>query len=433
MKIYETRKDTNNFLKETDVDLSASSYVNIGIGNPKQTIDGFGGAFTEASCYMLANLSASDRRKVLENYFGSNGNNYNLARLTIHSCDFAMSNYEYVRDKDDVNLDSFDIKADFDYIIPIVKEALEINPNIKFLASPWSPPSFMKTTNMMNHGGKLKQEYYDRWALYFVKYIQKYQEIGIPIWAVTVQNEPSAVQTWESCIWTGQEEAIFVRDFLGPKFIENNIDTKIVVHDHNRDDVNDRVDQMFTDPKVRELVYGVGIHWYVVEEYENLTTLHDKYPEQHIIFTEGCCELGIGYKTGEWKNGEKYAYEIINNFNNYCESFLDWNLVLDHLGGPNHVKNFCEAPVMIDYENEYQVTYNNSYYYIQHFSKFIEPGDVVLDTTFETEQLFALVVKGKDCIKAIVLNRTESEIGYSINSLGFKTTLAKRSIQTVIL
>lgn len=432
MKIYQSQKENRRYLEQVQ-QIKCEGQVQIKTGDTKQELTGFGGAFTEATCYMLSCAKEADRTRVLNEYFGRESSNYSLARLTIHSCDFAMSNYEYVRDKNDLQLEKFDISNDHNYIIPIVKEALEINPDIKFLASPWSPPAYVKTTNMMNHGGKLKPEYYKTWALYFVKFIQEYEKQGIPIWAVTIQNEPSATQTWESCIWTAEEEALFVKDYLVPMFKAHNIDTKIIIHDHNRDDVNARVDAAFADPVVREAVYGIGIHWYVVEEYENLTELHNKYPEQHIMFTEGCCELGIGYETGQWKNGEKYSYEIINNFNNYCESFLDWNLVLDQLGGPNHVKNFCEAPVMIDYENDHQVTYNNSFYYIRHFSKFIEPGDVVISSDTSDDRLNVLVVKGEKHHKLFILNRSEEEINYQTDIEEFGTMIPPRAMQTIIL
>lgn len=441
MKIYESKKSSANYLNEVEPkkDIVVEEKIKINTSKTYQEHIGFGGSFTESTCYMLSLLSKEDRREVLKNYFDrENGSGYNFCRLHIHSCDFSMSNYEYVRDRNDKNLDSFNISNDFNYIIPVVKEAMEIaNDDIIFFASPWSPPSFMKTTNMMNHGGKLRPEFAEMWALYFVKFIQAYKEQGINISGVTVQNEPSATQKWESCIYTAEEERDFVKNYLAPAFKKHGLDTKIIMHDHNRNDVYDRMSVAFADEYVYENVWGTGIHWYMVEDYENVTKLKEQFPDKHIVFTEGCCpynEAEGGFTTGAWENGEQYAYDIINNYNNYVEAFCDWNMVLDEFGGPNHVKNFCDAPVMV-HESKNMVVYQNSYYYIKHFSKFIKKGykRVDFEKTGRNTQFTSFIGDGE--VVSVILNKNNFDVNYSIEVDGkiVEAIVPSRGIHTVVI
>ncbi|MFV0519579.1 MAG: glycoside hydrolase family 30 protein [Lachnospirales bacterium] len=441
MKTYESKKSSYKYLVEVNErkNIKATEKISINKEKTYQKHIGFGGAFTESTCYMLSMISKEERRKVLENYFDNvNGSGYNFCRLHIHSCDFSMSNYEYSRDKEDKELLNFNISNDLIYIIPIIKEAMEIaSEEIIFFASPWSPPSFMKTTNMMNHGGKLRAEYANMWALYFVKFIKAYEDLGIKISGVTVQNEPSACQTWESCIYTAEEERDFVKNHLAPMFKKHNLDTKIIMHDHNRNDVFDRMDIAFSDDEVFKNVWGTGVHWYMSEDYENLTKLHEKYPEKHIVFTEGCCaynEAEGGFTTGGWENGEQYAYDIINNFNNYVEAFCDWNMVLDEFGGPNHVKNFCDAPVMIHTDKKITV-YQNSFYYIQHFAKFIKKGYERVDFFKEGKDLHVTAYKGDNEVVCVLLNKNQYDVNYSIEIEDVIVTniIPARGIHTVVI
>lgn len=180
----------------------------------EQTMEGFGGAFTESSAVNYHRLGKEQKKELIEAYFGDKGLRYHLGRVSINSCDFALGNYTYV-EEDDATLHSFSIAHDRQQIIPMIQAAMErTGGKMHFLASPWSPPAYMKTNGEMNHGGKLKEEVRELWAQYFVKFIREYREAGVPITAVTVQNEPAAVQTWNSCTYSAEEEGLFVAKHL---------------------------------------------------------------------------------------------------------------------------------------------------------------------------------------------------------------------------
>jgi len=246
MRAFTTDYAKQEFWKETDIPVKKMEdcmhVVNIYPELKGQIIQGFGGAFTEATTYNYSLLGEANRKQVMEGYFGEDGLRYNMARTHIHSCDFSLGNYTYLKDGDE-SLDSFSIEHDRDNMIPMIKEAMTTSATkLQFLASPWSPPAFMKTNGEMNHGGKLKKEYYEMWADYIVRYIQEYAKEGIKISYLTVQNEPMAVQTWDSCIYLPKEEAEFARDYLAPALREAGLyDVEIFIWDHNKEEVYGRV------------------------------------------------------------------------------------------------------------------------------------------------------------------------------------------------
>lgn len=229
MKIITTDYENKKFWEETEKESALMGdcmhVVNICPDVTYQTFHGFGGALTEAAAHVYAGMSKEKQDEIIEAYFGKTGLRYNIGRIHMNSCDFALGNYTYVEEGDD-KLETFDISHDRKEILPFLaaanaKTAEGTNTKgLKLLMSPWSPPAFMKTNGEMNYGGKLKDEYYAAWAEYFVKFIRAYQEAGADIEWLTVQNEPMAVQTWDSCIYTSEDESRFVRDYLGPKLEE---------------------------------------------------------------------------------------------------------------------------------------------------------------------------------------------------------------------
>jgi glucosylceramidase len=232
------------------------------------------------------------------------------------------------------------------------------------------------------------------------------QEAGVPIQAVTTQNEPEATQVWESCRFDAEDELRLV-NHLHAAFEREKMDIKILIWDHNRDRVVERADAILR--KVPEKVWGVGYHWYMGEDAENLAVVHDLYPDHHLLFTEGCVELthtAAGAEGGgkdKWKNAEFYGRNIIKDSLNYSEGFVDWNLLLNEQGGPNHVGNFCEAPLMYDRDRDV-LTYNPSYYYIGHFSRHIEPGAVRVHVNASKDPaLFATAYKNPNGAVVIVI------------------------------
>lgn len=439
MKVVLTSKGTDDRLAEKeDIQFgsnnSGSANVKVDASKTYQKILGFGGAFTEATAYTLAQVSEDKRQEVIDKYFDQeNGLGYTIGRVHIHSCDFALENYTYV-EENDVELKTFDISRDRKWVIPLIKDSMEKKGGkFSLLASPWSPPAWMKSNNEMNHGGKLLPEYRESWAKYYTKFIDEYEKEGIDIWGISVQNEPEAIQRWDSCIYTAEEERDFVRDYLGPTMHQEGYeDVKILIWDHNRDVIVHRAKTVYDDPEAAKYVWGTGFHWYVSEEFENVGKVHDLYPDKHLLFTEGCQERGI--RLGEWFPGERYGRNMIGDLNNWTEGYIDWNMVLNEYGGPNHVENFCDAPVIADTKTN-TIHYNSSFYYIGHFSKYIRPDAVRigLDVTNPNVQSTAFL-NTDGTISVVVLNETDNDEDVSIGyeDMAANHTLPAHSIATYL-
>ncbi len=417
-----TAQDTGNRLSLTGrVALSskvrsARRRVVLDPGRTFQTILGFGGAFTESSAYTLHQLPNLLQDEVLSAYFDpQDGHGYTLCRTHINSCDFSLGNYAYDEQPGDVGLDHFTIERDRQHLLPMIHSAqARAGADLRIMASPWSPPAWMKTNGEMNHGGKVKPEYRQAWADYYVRYIRAYADEGVPVWGVSVQNEPLAVQTWDSCIYTAAEERDFVRDYLGPTLHKAGLeDVKVIIWDHNRDLVFRRTDAVLRDPKAAQYVWGVGFHWYESpNRFGNLSRVHRKYPQTHLLFTEGCQEGGP--HLGEWGLGERYAHNMINDLNHWTVGWIDWNMLLDEKGGPNHVGNYCSAQIIADTRGG-ELLYQSSYYYFGHIARYVRPGAVRIGCRVHDRHLEACAFRNIDGRHVvIVLNRTGSPRNFSL-------------------
>jgi glucosylceramidase len=400
-----------------------------------QEIVGFGGAFTEAAAVTLDKMPSLLRQEIVAAYFSPDrGNAYTLCRIPINSCDFSLGNYAYAEVDGDVGLNHFRIDRDRQSLIPMIRAAIQTaGGNLRIFASPWSPPAWMKTNGTMNGGGKLKAEYRQAWANYYVRYIREYGEEGIPIWGLTVQNEPEASQTWDSCLYTGEEERDFVRDYLGPALHDAGLGrVKLIIWDHNRDRMYERAKIVLDDPEAARYVWGVGFHWYCGDHFDNVQLTHDAYPDKHLIFTEGCQEGGP--HLGSWDTGERYARSLIQDLNRWTVAWVDWNLVLDETGGPNHVNNFCSAPIIADTQAG-KILYQSSYYYIGHFSRFIRPGArrVVCAKTLDAIETTAFL-NTDGTVAVVVLNRSELAVDFYLRTRGLqaKTSIPAHAIKTYL-
>lgn len=257
-----------------------------------QKILGMGGAFTEAAAYTYSKMSMEKQKELMELCFGEKGNQYNFCRTHIQSCDFSLGNYAYIEDASDQELTTFSLERDKEYLIPFMTTALQKNEEIQLLASPWSPPAFMKTNGEMNHGGQLKEEYSSMWADMIVKYIEEYEKLGIKISRLTVQNEPAAKQKWDSCIYSATEEAEFAVKFLRPALDRNNYkDVKINVWDHNKECMLERVQENFRVDGAEHVIDGITFHWYSGDHFEALQETGRQFPEKELIFTERLCRV----------------------------------------------------------------------------------------------------------------------------------------------
>ena len=335
-----------------------------------QVIDGFGAAFTEAAAVTWQRLSPARQSQALRDYFDrQHGHGYTFCRVHMNSCDFALGNYAHVEQPGDVELASFSIARDRVALLPMIQAALRVSGGpIKLLASPWSPPAWMKSNGQMNHGGKLLPQYRQAWARCYVRFIQAYAAEGVPVWGVSVQNEPMATQTWDSCLYSAEEERDFVRDFLGPELAAAGLgDIRIVIWDHNRDLMVERASVVLRDPEAAKYVWGTGFHWYGEDHFDQVQLVHDAWPDKQLLFTEGCQEGGP--HMGSWDLGERYARSMINDLNRWTVGWIDWNLLLDHSGGPNHVGNLCSAPMLANAGGA-SVSPQSAYFYLGHFARF---------------------------------------------------------------
>lgn len=400
-----------------------------------QEIVGIGGALTDAAAETFAKLPADKQEEFLTaHYDREKGIGYSLGRTHIHSCDFSSHSYTYTADGDK-ELKTFSIEPDRKYRLPFIKRVLERNPRLTMFVSPWSPPAWMKSNHDMLKGGKLLPEFRAAWAQYYVRFIEAYEEEGVPIWGLTVQNEPAATQTWESCLFTAEDERDFVRDFLGPALHKaGRKDLKLMVWDHNRGLAYQRGATVLSDPEAARYVWGTAFHWYVGDMFETLSRLHDAFPNKAIFFSEGC-NYPFSWNTFEdWKWGENYGHSMINDFNHWATGWTDWNVLLDEEGGPNHVKNFCFAPVHAD-TRKGTLHYQNSYYYIGHFSKYVRPGARRLACTSTQAELEATAFENTDGSKvAVMMNRTDKPQNADlwVNGKAAKVPLPPHSIATLL-
>jgi O-glycosyl hydrolase len=405
-----------------------------------QTFLGIGGAISDASAEVFAKLSKPKQQEFLQAYYSTtNGIGYSLARTTIHSCDFSTASYTYVEEGDS-DLETFNIDHDRQYRIPLIKQATAVAGKLTMYVSPWSPPAFMKTNGSMLQGGKLKREFYQSWANYYAKFIKYYEKEGIPIWGMTIQNEPMATQRWESCIYTAEEERDFLKDYLGPTMEKSGLgDKKIIVWDHNRDLMNHRANVIFDDPKAAKYAWGMGFHWYEnwtggEPMFENVKKVQEAYPTKNLIFTEGCVERFDSDKYQLWANGERYGRSMINDFSNGSVAWTDWNILLDQNGGPNHVGNFCFAPLHADTVTD-ELIYTPSYYYIGHFSKFIRPNAKRISSVASRSQLLTTSFVNEDGkVITVVMNQSDKEAAYNlcVGSKSAPVIIPPHAIQTLV-
>ncbi|MDD6484912.1 MAG: hypothetical protein PUF72_10165 [Clostridiales bacterium] len=333
-----------------------------------ESFNGFGVALTGSSCYELSVMPPEQRESFLEDIYGKGGLNFSVARLSMGSSDYSPSVYSYCDTPGDTELKTFSVDKDREFIIPMIKEVLKHNADIKFLASPWSPPGWMKTGGLLSCG-YMRDTYIDCYADYFIKYIKAYGKEGIKINAVTPQNEPESHQNGTSvaCIWAPDTEAKFIIA-LKEKMLQNGIDTEIWMYDHCFIGWPRIVWTLNEYPKLREYVDSVALHYYEggIELTDNIKSA---YPEMKWNFTEGGPRLYDNYDT-DWL---KWSLIAARSLAHGCESFLGWNLLLDEDGGPNIGPFPCAGLATLDSQTG-ELTYSGQYHALGHFSKFIQRG-----------------------------------------------------------
>jgi glucosylceramidase len=422
---------------ETDIS------VFVDTGHHFQTVFGFGGAVTDAVAEVYAKLKPEAQKALLTAYYDSRqGIGYSIARISIHSSDFGSGSFTYVKDGDR-SLNSFSIEHDMKYRVPLLRQILALgtaqNNTVRVFASPWSAPGWMKTNNSMLQGGSLLPEYRDTWAQYVVRFVKAYEKTGIPIWGMTVQNEPMAKQTWDSMIYTAEDETRYLADHLGPALAKAGLgDKKIMVWDHNRDLLPQRANHLLSDPKARQYVWGVGYHWYETwaggePMHRNVAAVHEAWPDVNLLMTEGCIEKFDASKVQLWANGERYGSQMIADFNAGAVGWVDWNILLDSRGGPNHKNNFCFAPIHAS--DDGQLVFTPIYSYIGHFSRYIRPQARRVNATASRSVLETTAFRNADgSLAVVVMNKTDQAQRYRlfIDEREVAVDIPAHAIQTVL-
>lgn len=363
-----------------------------GVGQP---LIGFGGAFTEASANVFWGLNAALRQEIIEKYFDAQqGIGYVVGRVPINSCDFSTSSYSFDDVPGDFDLIHFDknVTRDSGALIPFIRAAMQqlqkADREIKVLASPWSPPAWMKTNGAMLNSSEpgLRPDSHNAWAMYFAKWIEAYKAQGVPVWAITVQNEPSGPIRWECCVYSAHQEANFLGQHLGPLLHSLHPEVKIFVFDdHQKQLLRNWTEVIYSHASASTYAAGVAFHWYDGDAFEIVDHLHRSFPEALLLSTEVSYEKwrwsnSTTLESGDWSFGEGYGHDIIGNLNAGATGWIDWNLLLDRHGGPNHLGNECDAAMMADVDAQ-RLYIHPQYYYVGHFSKFILQGSRRIPTT----------------------------------------------------
>ena len=392
---------------------SAPKSLAVDTSRRHQEIIGFGGAFTEAAALNWKLLSQDDQKKVISLYFDppeKGGHGYTLGRVPINSCDFSPESYSFDDVAGDVELEHFDTSVTHDVesgMIPMILAAQEKvvarGEKLNVYASPWSPPAWMKLPAANQSGvvvqsmlvsakpNGLDPQHQRPWAKYFSKFISAYRSHGIDLWGVTVQNEPEAAVGWEAMLWTPEYMASFVRDHLGPVLAAEQPNVRILGFDHNKDHVADWAKALYEDPEAAKFFAGMGVHWYGGLNTHALDYTHHLQPNKMILGTEACNCGGVTYRNISYKDGaiisspiaawwsraESLALDILEDLRFWAVGWTDWNLVLSIKGGPNHLKNLCDANIIVDPINNLSqgtLIMQASYYYMGHFSRYVPPG-----------------------------------------------------------
>ncbi|HTP88857.1 MAG TPA: glycoside hydrolase family 30 beta sandwich domain-containing protein [Bryobacteraceae bacterium] len=369
--------------------------------NPReryQDVLGFGAAFTDAACYTFNRLDAGAREQLFHELFHPAELGLNVCRTCIGSSDYARNAYSFDEGEPDPELRRFSIEHDLEYIVPIMKQARAVNPDLFLFSSPWSPPGWMKSTKSML-GGTLHKHYYAPYAMYFVKFLQAYAAAGVPINAVTVQNEVDTDQdsNMPACLWGQEYEVEFVAAHLGPQFAKHNIDTKIWIIDHNYN-LWGRAIAELDDPGVNKYVDGIAWHGYLGTP-DLMTRVHDAHPEKNAYWTEG----GPDYKDpGYFTEWTKWGATYAGILRNWARSITGWNLALDEVGKPNIGPFSCGGMVQIHSQTK-EITRSGQYWGFAHYSKAVKRGAVRIDSRGALEDGTHVAFVNPDGSKAMVL------------------------------
>jgi glucosylceramidase len=397
----------------------------------RQDLLGFGAALTDASCYLLSQMPSAARIALLKESYGTDGLRLSIARTTIGSSDYSRNAYTYDdASQPDPELEHFSIAHDREYILPMLRETQQVNPEIFFFSSPWSPPAWMKSGDSLL-GGSMESRYFGPYADYFVKFIKGYSAEGIPIRAVTVQNEIDTDQDGRmpQCLWGQEYEIKFVKEFLGPAFQKNSLDTKIWILDHNYN-LWGRVADELEDPGVSKYIDGIAWHGYYGSP-AAMTRVHSMFPLKHAYWTEGGSDFTSPDYTSDWA---KWSSTFAGILNNWARCVVSWNLVLDEHGKPNIGPFNCGGLLTLNSQS-HELTRSGMYWALAHYSKFMQRGAQVFSTQAEVPGVDHVAAQNPDGTRVLVLsNRGQlRNVQCALGDKSLKVELPANSVTTLVL
>ncbi len=397
-----------------------------------QEIDGFGYTLTGGSAFLLNSMDASERRQILQELFGQGDGEIGVSylRVSIGSSDLDASTFSYndlPLGQTDPDMSEFDLGADRDHLIPVLKEILEIYPDLKIMGSPWSPPIWMKSNNS-TIGGSLLEEFYSAYATYFVRYIQDMESEGITIDAITIQNEPLNPFNNPSLDMSASQQADFIKNHMGPAFNDAGIDTKIIIYDHNPDRTDYPL-QVLSDQSARQYIDGTAFHLYA-GNISALSTVRNNYPDKNIYFTEQWVQAGASF-SGDlaWHTRNL----IVGATRNWSRTVLEWNLASDPNQNP-HTEGGCDDCLGALTVSGNDISRNVAYYIIAHASKFVRPESVRVASSEVDGFPNVAFMNPEGKVVLIVLNDTASneEINISVNGEEYTLSLFAGSVGTLV-
>ncbi|KAK7115929.1 lysosomal acid glucosylceramidase-like [Littorina saxatilis] len=392
----------------------------------RQSIIGFGGAFTDSAGINIASLPQAAQDKLLQSYFAPEGIEYNIGRVPMASCDFSTHQYSYDDVDGDFQLQHFALAPeDLKYKIPFIQRAMAMSKRgIKMFGSPWSAPAWMKTNKNMTGNGTLIGQpggpYYRTWANYFVRFLQEYQKHNITFWGLTAQNEPTDGYIYKHYFqamgFTPEQQRDFIKLDLGPALHNNSFgDVKLMMLDDNRLLLPYWAEKVLSDPEAAKYVSGIGIHWYV-DQFSPLLALdltHQEFPDKFILATEATVKV---VKIGVWDHAQSYASDILDDLNHWVTGWTDWNIALSTIGGPNWVHNLDNSPIFVNATAK-EFYKQPMFYAMGHFSKFLPPGSVYLEMAVPSPSPYvkaAAFLRPDSNVAAVFLNMDSSSVLLSI-------------------
>jgi glucosylceramidase len=395
-----------------------------------QQVLGFGAALTDASCYLLEQVDAAKRKAILEECFGASGLRFSVARTTIGSSDYSVNAYSYDdAAAPDPNLTHFSIEHDRGYILPLLREARQVNADLFYFSSPWSPPGWMKAGGSLL-GGSMRKQYFPAYAQYFVKFLQGYAAEGVKVQAVTVQNEVDTDQDGRmpQALWGQEYEMEFVKDHLGPALQQASLDTKIWILDHNYNLWGRAVDEL-SDPDVYKFVDGIAWHGYVGSP-TAMTRVHNMFPEKHAYWTEGGPDYKDPKYATDWANWSSTFTGILRN---WARCIVAWNLVLDEVGRPDIGPFSCGGIVTLN-SKTHEITRSGQFHAFAHYSKVIQRGAQIFASQGDVPGIDHLTAENPDGSRVLVLTNQgqEQHVQCALRDQTLTTTLPPDSITTLL-